>query len=129
MLPTDCSAPLHPAALHGLTLFNQGEYFEAHEALESAWRAEPGPIRDLYQGILQVAVVYLHIQRGNYQGASKVAARCLPKLESSPANCRGVAIDQLLSDFHIVLEALHRLGPQHLASLDQRLFKNIHYER
>ncbi|HRQ33635.1 MAG TPA: DUF309 domain-containing protein, partial [Anaerolineales bacterium] len=59
-------APLHPSAIEGLRLFNNGKYFEAHEALETAWLEERGKIRDLYRGILQVGVAYLHITRGNY---------------------------------------------------------------
>ena len=51
---TDCQGPLHPQAVYGMELFNQGRYFEAHEALEAAWRDESGPVRDLYRGILQV---------------------------------------------------------------------------
>ena len=70
-----CNAPLHPRAAQGLRLFNAGEYFEAHEALEDAWNEEKGPVRDLYRGILQIAVVYLHITRRNYNGAVKVYAR------------------------------------------------------
>ena len=127
-MPTsDCSAPLHPAALSGLALFNAGEYFEAHEALESAWRDETGPIRELYKGILQVAVTYLHIQRGNYRGAIKVSARCQPKLETWPDNCRGVEIAQLRRDLAAVLEALQRLDPKNIEHFDQGLFKTVQY--
>ena len=35
---TDCDGPLHPRARQGLSLFNQGRYFEAHEELEAAVR-------------------------------------------------------------------------------------------
>jgi hypothetical protein len=125
----DCSAPLHPAALHGLALFNEGDYFEAHEFLESAWRAELGPIRDLYQGILQAAVTYLHIQRGNYDGAVKVSARARVKLDEWPDACRGVDVATLRIDLARVIEALTRLGPQHIRSFDQSLFKPVRYER
>lgn len=66
--------------LRGLELLNQGKYFEAHEAIEVAWRAEPGEIRQLYQGILQVAVVYHHVTRHNYYGARKVIGRAIANL-------------------------------------------------
>ena len=82
-----CNAPLHPQAAEGLRLFNAGEYFEAHEALEDAWNAEPGKVRELYRGILQIAVVYLHITRGNYNGAVKVYAR---SLKNTPNKTRAV---------------------------------------
>jgi predicted metal-dependent hydrolase len=129
MLSDDCAAPLHPAAINGLALFNVGEYFEAHEALESAWRDETGPIRELYQGVLQVAVCYLHIQRGNYEGALKVGARCQPKLAAWSDHCRGVDIAQLRHDLNSVLDALQKMGPTQIGLFDQLLFKTIQYER
>ena len=58
---TDCDGTLHPRALTGLILFNEGKYFEAHEELEAAWRDERGKVRELYQGILEAGVTYLHI--------------------------------------------------------------------
>jgi hypothetical protein len=66
--------------IHGLELLNRGDYFEAHEAIEAAWRAESGEIRQLYQGILQVAVVYHHVTRHNYYGARKVIRRAITNL-------------------------------------------------
>jgi predicted metal-dependent hydrolase len=112
-------------ALRGIALFNAGEYFEAHEALENAWRAEPGPIRELYQAILQVAVTYYHLQRGNYAGATKVAARCRVKLEACPERCAGVDVAGLRRNLAAVMEAAARLGPENLHRLNESLFGKI----
>jgi predicted metal-dependent hydrolase len=125
MLENDCNFPLHPEVLRGIELFNAGEYFEAHEALENAWREEPGRIRELYQGILQVAVTYLHIQRGNYSGATKVAARCQIKLDQWPETCRGVDVATLRRNLTAVMEALTRLGPERIRAFEMRMFKKI----
>jgi predicted metal-dependent hydrolase len=125
MTEFDCNLPLHPEALHGIALFNAGEYFEAHEALETAWRDEPGPVRDLYQGILQVAVTYLHIQRGNYGGATKVSARCKLKLDNWPDTCRGVDVASLRRNLGSVMDALARLGPERIRAFDEGLFGKI----
>ena len=38
-----------PQVKHGITLINQEACFEAHEALEEAWRSTPAPIQELYQ--------------------------------------------------------------------------------
>lgn len=122
---SDCDAPLHPAAVEGLRLFNLGEYFEAHEALEQAWRADPGPVRDLYRGILQIAVTYLHITRGNYQGAIKVYSRSQKWLRAWPEVCRGVDVGQLRRDAEAVFAELGRLGPSRLASFDRSLLRAI----
>lgn len=121
----DCDLPLHPEALHGIALFNAGEYFEAHEALEAAWREELGAIRNLYQGILQVAVTYLHIQRGNYGGAAKVSARCKLKLDQYPDTCCGVDVAALRRNLDSVIETFTRLGPERIHAFDQGLFGKI----
>lgn len=124
----DCSAPLPPAARYGLELFNRGEYFEAHEALEDAWRAEKGEIRYLYQGILQAAVMYLQITRKNYGGARKMFDRCMKLLAPWPDSCRGVDVGRLRRDLSAVMEAITRLGPQRLEQFDTSLFKPVRYE-
>jgi predicted metal-dependent hydrolase len=124
---TDCQGLLHPKAIHGMELFNQGRYFEAHEALEAAWRAESGPVRDLYRGILQVGVVYLHITQFNYPGALKVCQRCRKWLLPWPEICRGVEVGQLRQDLETVMAALQNLGPQHILEFDISLLKPVHY--
>jgi predicted metal-dependent hydrolase len=125
----DCQGSLHPKAIHGMELFNQGRYFEAHEVLEAAWRAESGPVRDLYRGILQVGVVYLHITRFNYPGALKVYQRCRKWLEPWPETCRGVEIGQLRQDLESVMVALKQLGPQRIADFDVSLLKPVYYRQ
>jgi uncharacterized protein len=125
---SDCQAPLHPQAIHGLELFNQGRYFEAHEALEAAWRAESGPVRDLYRGILQVGVVYLHISQYNYPGAVKVHQRCRKWLLPWPEICRGLEVGRLRLDLEAVMTALQALGPKRITAFDTSLLKPVHYQ-
>jgi predicted metal-dependent hydrolase len=121
----DCDLPLHPKALAGLELFNAGEFFEAHEELETAWREESGPIRDLYRGILQVAVSYLHITRGNYEGAIRLYERSQKWLSKWPDRCRGVDVAQLRADSEVVIAEIRRLGPEQIPAFDRSLFKPV----
>lgn len=121
----DLSSPLHPNALLGIRHFNKGEYFEAHEELETAWRAETDEIRDLYQGILQAGVTYLHITRGNYTGAVKVYRRSQRWLTKWPEICRGVDVGQLRRDLDAAIAEVRRLGPERLAEFDRSLLKPI----
>jgi predicted metal-dependent hydrolase len=130
-MPTDddpCAGRLHPRALAGLLLFNEGKYFEAHEALEDAWRAEPGPVRQLYQGILQAGVTYLHITRCNYAGAVKVYGRSMKWLETWPEVCRGVQVGRLRRDLDRAIAEVRRLGPDGLAGFDLALLEPVAYE-
>ncbi|MBI5354528.1 MAG: DUF309 domain-containing protein [Chloroflexi bacterium] len=121
----DCDGKLHPQALEGIHLFNAGDFFEAHEALETAWRDEKGDIRNLYQGILQVAVCFLHITRGNYDGAVKVYGRSMRWLNDLPDVCRGVRVAKLRNDADAVMNELKKLGRERINEFDPSLFKPV----
>jgi hypothetical protein len=123
-----CEGKLHPNAREGILLFNEGKYFEAHEELETAWRAEKGKIRELYQGILQAAVTYLHITHGNYDGAIKVYGRSMKRLRNWPDFCRGVDVAQLRDNMDEVIAEVKRLGKEHLNEFDPAFFKPVKYD-
>jgi len=124
--PITCPQKLPGAVLRGLEYFNAGEFFEAHEYLEIAWRAEKGPIRDLYQGILQVGVGYYHLQRGNLTGARKMFARARRCLQIFPAVPCGIDVAGLLADVDAVEAAM--LSPERLRDRIQAgLFKPVRY--
>ena len=122
-----CQAQLDRHVITGLELYNAGEYFECHEVLETAWRAEKGPVRELYRGILQVAVGYYHIQRGNYVGALKMFKRCRRWLAPFPDGCQGINLGGLRQDMQAVEDAIIRLGPDRIAYFDKKLFKPVEY--
>ena len=123
----DCEGALHPLAIEGIKLFNAGKFFDAHEELEAAWKEETGKIRELYQGILQVSVTYLHITRGNYDGAIKVYGRSIRWLKDWPDVCRGVNVGQFRKDAEIVMQALEKLGAENIGKFNPVLFKPIQW--
>ena len=123
----ECQGSLHPKAIEGLKLFNKKAFFESHEELEAAWRDEPRPIRDLYRGVLQIAVTYLHITRGNYDGATKVYGRSLKWLEGWNDVCRGIHIKKLRHDAETVMQEVIRLGRERITEFDQSLFQPIQW--
>ncbi len=123
-----CRGKLPPLVCTGLELFNAGEYFDAHEALELAWRAEVGPVRELYRGILQIAVAYYHLLRGNYPGAVKMFLRSRTWLAPFPDYCCGVNLARFRADYSRVEAALLRAGPDGLSNFDSSLLKPVQYE-
>ncbi len=121
----DCDGVLHPRALEGMRLFNEGRFFEAHEELEAAWKDERGPVRQLYQGILEAAVTYLHIRRGNYPGAIKVYGRSMRWLRAWPDRCRGTDVARLRNDLDAAIAEVRRLGQDRLLDIDGAYFKPV----
>lgn len=123
-----CDEPLSRAAVAGLLEFNRREYFEQHEYLELAWMQESRPIRDLYQGILQVGVAFLQIERGNWAGALKMFRRGLPRLRDLPAICQGVDV----GTFRAIAETIHAqvslAGPEKVDAFDTDRFPTIAFE-
>jgi len=127
-LDVACNEQLSPLAQRGLEEFNRGEYFEAHETLEHAWNADQSPSKELYRAILQVAVAYLQIERGNYRGAVKMFLRMRQWFAPLPDHCRGVDVSRLRQDAQRVYEALIEKGPEDIAAFDRSLFKAVQYE-
>jgi predicted metal-dependent hydrolase/CheY-like chemotaxis protein len=119
------NAALNDRARHGIAAFNRGEYFEQHELFEAAWLAETRPVREMYQGILQIGVAFLQIERDNWAGAVKLLRRGLPRLRTLPPVCQGVDI----AAFRAAAEAIHAevtaLGPARLREFDQERFPQI----
>jgi len=66
--------------LKGIEEFNRQEFFECHETLEALWNKQPEPERQFTQGIIQIAVGYYHLLRGNHTGAIKLFTRGLKRI-------------------------------------------------
>jgi len=124
-LARQAQLPLPALAHEAIEQFNQREFFEQHELFETLWRAEPGPVRQMYQGLLQVGVAYLQIQRGNYIGARKLFQRARQYLSVLPEVCQGVDIRQFNADTAAAEVELDRLGPNRIGEFSAVLFKTI----
>jgi predicted metal-dependent hydrolase len=65
-------------------LFNAGDYWAAHEALETVWRSIIGEgdaaAARVWQGLIQAAAALLHRERGNRHGVRVVGGAALQKL-------------------------------------------------
>ena len=85
----------------GVRRFNLQEFFECHEVLEAAWLQASGDQKRFLQGLIQVAVAFHHLRRGNLVGASRLLSAGMEKLS-------GFAPRQEAVDVGLLLE---HLGP------------------
>src|SRR5689334_13783871 len=65
-------ADYDPRYLAGIVLFNDHDFFEAHEVWEDYWTELAGPDRRFVQGLIQAAVGLVHFGNGNLRGAVKL---------------------------------------------------------
>ena len=93
----------------GIFFFNSGRYFEAHEAWEDMWREDHGPLRLLWQGLVQAAVGLHHLSRHNVIGGPSQLRKSIEKLDLYAADEAGIDIARLREDLRQVLD-LHKVG-------------------
>ncbi|MFA9445716.1 DUF309 domain-containing protein [Egicoccus sp. AB-alg6-2] len=98
------------ALLLGVALWNDERFFEAHECLEHVWHAAPDVDRDFWQGVIQVAVAGVHLQRDNLDGAMALFTRAAQRLSGYPDVHRGVDVEQLRTACHGAVAALSDAG-------------------
>jgi predicted metal-dependent hydrolase len=82
----------------GLELIRVGRYFEAHEELEDEWRSAPGEERDFLQGLVHVAVAWLHAERDNRPGCERQLEKAARRLGPYAPEHRGVDVARVLDD-------------------------------
>lgn len=74
-VPDDLVISPAEAAELGGRLLAEGRPFHAHEVFEAAWKSVPGPERELWRGLAQIAVGLTHARRGNARGAVTLLRR------------------------------------------------------
>ena len=97
-----------PRFQQGVELFNAGEWYAAHDLFEELWHETADPERRSLQGILQVAVAQLHLQRGNRRGATILFGEALGRLKRPGTPDLGLNLDALCQATQQRLEALQQ---------------------
>jgi len=98
----------------GIDLFNEGRFFECHEAWEEIWKRSDGEVKLYYQGLIQAAVAILHAQRGNLEGARSLYEKASAKLEKIPHEHMGLAVGELRVELMRFIEIATRSGGSEL---------------
>jgi predicted metal-dependent hydrolase len=92
----------------GIDLFNEGRFFECHEAWEEIWKRSDGDLKLYYQGLIQAAVAILHAQRGNLEGARSLYEKASTKLDQLPPEHMGLAVGELRTELRQFIEVATR---------------------
>src|SRR5437763_13036968 len=95
----------------GIQLFNEREFFEAHEVWEDAWHMAYGIKHDFYQGLIQCAVALEHYRRSNPRGVVSLYQSYPPKFKQVPPVFMGLDVGQFLADMHDALRPVLEASP------------------
>lgn len=109
--PDEASLIDDPRFGEAVRLFNARAWYEAHDGFEELWHETAGPHRAVLQGILQLAVAQLHLERGNRRGATILTGEGLGRLERAPEHVLGLDLEALRRDGRIWLRALQGEEP------------------
>jgi hypothetical protein len=87
----------------GITLFNEHEFFEAHEVWEDAWHMAYGLKHSFYQGMIQCAVALEHYRRSNPRGVLSLYKSYQTKFKGVPDVFMGLEVGRFLERMREVL--------------------------
>ncbi|MBE9031494.1 DUF309 domain-containing protein [filamentous cyanobacterium LEGE 11480] len=106
---------LPPEFWQGINEFNQGEFYACHDTLEAIWIPSVGPEKQLYQGIIQIAVAIYHLSNQNWRGTVILMGEGLNRLRHYPDEFAELDIGQFREEIAELLEILQNLGAERIA--------------
>ena len=90
----------------GILCFNREQFFECHEVLEAAWLEACGAQKKFLQGLIQVAVAFYHLRRGNFIGAERLLDAGMMKLSAFPPEQESVDLGGLLAELRTLRQKI-----------------------
>lgn len=79
----------------GLKLFNDKNFYDAHEKWEDLWSDYYLKDRLFIQGLIQLSVSFVHLKNNNLNGAKSLLNKCKQKFEGFDIQ-RGIDVKKLL---------------------------------
>lgn len=109
----------------GIDLFNEGQFFEAHDTWEEAWKLTRDRRRErFYRALIQSAVVLELLRRGRAVGVRQVFVTSQELFEGLPQTFMGLSIPRHLENVRCAIEpALVDLETRHIQIDPARLFR------
>ncbi len=93
----DSHEPIHGFDRHYIgffNCFNAQLYYEAHDVLEAIWLPIRGqPQAKFYQGLIQTAGGFVHLQKQRLGPAARLFALALANFEAYPRHHAGIDLD------------------------------------
>jgi predicted metal-dependent hydrolase len=103
----------------GIEQFNQQEFYECHDTLESLWMEAAEPDKTFYQGILQIAVGCYHLGNHNWRGAVILLGEGIRKLSEYQPIYGEINVSDLIEVSSNLVQKLQQINPEEIAYFTQ----------
>ena len=97
--------PTH--VINGLQAFNQGDYYDAHEHFEFAWRETPDVSREFFRALLHLSGGYYRLSEDRPDAALKFFQRSLHWMGKFPSPFYLIDTEALKSHLNLLIAAIH----------------------
>ena len=109
----------------GVTLFNRGLHWEAHEVFEDVWRLQEGETKRLAQGFVQIAAAFSYIRKQRYDSILYLFDKSTEKLTTSAHLFPEANIPELIAAMAGAKAEVTRLGEAGLKKFPYSLYPRI----
>lgn len=101
-----------------IRLYNDGEYYDAHEVLEDLWAIEVPPLKDFYKGLIQLAAAFVHWEKGNIKSTMRMWTLAQGYLTTYPEHFEGLQLKAVLGELETSFSTLS--VDKHTHTLDRQ---------
>lgn len=90
----------------GITLFNECDFFSAHDFFEDIWMDANRNEKEFFQGLVQISVGCYHLICGNLNGAKSQLSKGKIKLSKFKTDYYGINLKLLIQEIDILLKSI-----------------------
>ncbi len=94
----------------GIKLFNNSDFFAAHDFFEDLWMEANYDDKKFYQGLVQISVGCFHLICGNLNGAKSQILKGINKLLDFIPEYNSLELTKLISKFKKILIDLNEIN-------------------
>jgi predicted metal-dependent hydrolase len=109
----------------GIKLFNERDFFSAHDYFENLWMEADRENKIFLQGLIQVSVGSFHAVCGNIKGAKSQYVKALSKLSKYSSVYCGINVKLLTEYINNNLEEISKVETKQKKVIDLNLLPTI----
>lgn len=95
---------VHQHVANGVQAFNRGDFYEAHEHFESAWRAVLDDTREFFRALLLISGGFFRLTQNRSDAAKKFFTNALGWLLPFPDHYSGFDVSNLKAYLQILID-------------------------